>query len=224
MNACTRHLWQPKQRTTASIEDIKAEGGSKLESAILPDAADDVSAQFGDPAPETIGSDGLNGEGSSKPPRIVEIPSTEPGTAAPSVNGTPAPEDVLAGAPGDADTTPTLGGDGDNLSGTVPTVPQPAAPGIEYVMPPGFDVFKQSSQSALDGAIAASISQAGSENRIKAAAGNILLIGGASALKGLPGILQDRYVATRTFICSMLATPHWDPGTGSDARVGYGRL
>jgi actin-related protein len=141
-----------------------------------------------------------------------------------SRTGTPAPEDVLAGAPGDADTTPTLGGDGDNLSGTVPTVPQPAAPGIEYVMPPGFDVFKQSSQSALDGAIAASISQAGSENRIKAAAGNILLIGGASALKGLPGILQDRYVATRTFICSMLATPHWDPGTGSDARVGYGRL
>lgn len=194
MQACTRHLWVPKKRAVADVtidqgvaEGIKAEGETGQAKAALLADADDLAAQFGDPGPAAT-ADRTYSE--LLAPRIVEIPSTEPPTAAPSATGTPVPEIAAESV----NATPNLDVGENGVSAVVPTVPQPAVLGVDYEMPFGFNVFKQSSQSALDGAIAASISLAGTENKIKAAAGNILLIGGASRLKGLAGILQDRCV------------------------------
>ena len=180
MDACTKHLWNIKQ-------PAKPENGDAAKATILVDEADDIAAQFGEAAPE-------NGADAPRPPKIIEMPSTEPGTAAASAAGTPAPE---ARAVADADTASNVGGDGESAA-NMPLIPQPAVLGIEYEKPKDFDVYKQSSESALDGAIAAAISQAGSENKTKVASANILLIGGASAMKGLPGILQDRCVLSIT--------------------------
>ncbi|WWC90112.1 uncharacterized protein L201_005045 [Kwoniella dendrophila CBS 6074] len=53
-------------------------------------------------------------------------------------------------------------------------------------------IIAEASKSPLDAAIAASISMAGTENKAKTAANNILLIGGSSALKGLGSFISDR--------------------------------
>lgn len=194
MDACTKHLWNIKQPT-------KPENGDAAKAIILVDEADDIAAQFGEAAPATS----ADGADAPRLPKIIEMPSTEPGTAAASAAGTPAPE---ARAVADADTASNVGGDGESAA-NMPLIPQPAVLGIEYEKPKDFDVYKQSSESALDGAIAAAISQAGSENKTKVASANILLIGGASAMKGLPSILQDRYVFH--FSARMLLL-HYDTG------------
>jgi actin-related protein 8 len=57
---------------------------------------------------------------------------------------------------------------------------------------PEYDIVYEASKSPLDAAIAASISMAGTENKVKAAANSILLIGGSSALKGLGAFIAER--------------------------------
>lgn len=110
----------------------------------------------------------LNGSQTSEDKRPADTPAE-------SVNGTPAPPDV----------TPTH-----------PPAPIiPAQPTILDSAYDGIDIIGEAAHSPLDAAIAASISvvaKAGSENKIKAAAGNILLIGGGSALKGLYPFIADR--------------------------------
>jgi actin-related protein 8 len=58
-----------------------------------------------------------------------------------------------------------------------------------------FNVVEEASKSPLDGAIAAAIAMAGTENKIKAAGMSILLIGGTSALKGLGAFVSERSVS-----------------------------
>ena len=56
-----------------------------------------------------------------------------------------------------------------------------------------YNIVEEASKVPLDAAIAASIALAGAtENKIKAAAASILLIGGSSALKGLGAFIADR--------------------------------
>lgn len=55
-----------------------------------------------------------------------------------------------------------------------------------------FDIAQEASKSPLDGAIAAAIASAGTENKIKTASTTILLIGGTSALKGLNQFISER--------------------------------
>lgn len=55
-----------------------------------------------------------------------------------------------------------------------------------------FDIIEEASKSPLDGAIAAAIAMAGTENKIKTATMSILLIGGTSALKGLGAFVSER--------------------------------
>jgi actin-related protein 8 len=55
-----------------------------------------------------------------------------------------------------------------------------------------FDIVQEASKSPLDGAIAAAIASAGTENKIKTASTTILLIGGTSALKGLNQFISER--------------------------------
>ncbi|BEI91665.1 uncharacterized protein CcaverHIS019_0404850 [Cutaneotrichosporon cavernicola] len=69
------------------------------------------------------------------------------------------------------------------------------APDAEGDDTPSFDVVFEASKTPLDGAIAASISAASSENRVRTAASSILLVGGGSALKGLAPFIADRLPA-----------------------------
>jgi actin-related protein 8 len=55
-----------------------------------------------------------------------------------------------------------------------------------------FDIVEEASKSPLDGAIAAAIAMAGTENKVKAACMSILLIGGTSALKGIGAFVSER--------------------------------
>jgi actin-related protein 8 len=55
-----------------------------------------------------------------------------------------------------------------------------------------FDIVLEASKSPLDGAIAAAIVSAGTENKVKTASTSILLIGGTSALKGLGAFISER--------------------------------
>ena len=55
-----------------------------------------------------------------------------------------------------------------------------------------FDIVLEASKSPLDGAIAATIASAGTENKVKTASTSILLIGGTSALKGLGAFISER--------------------------------
>lgn len=55
-----------------------------------------------------------------------------------------------------------------------------------------FDIVLEASKSPLDGAIAAAIANAGTENKVKTASTSILLIGGTSALKGLGAFISER--------------------------------
>jgi len=55
-----------------------------------------------------------------------------------------------------------------------------------------FDIVQEASKSPLDGAIAAAIASAGTENKVKTASTSILLIGGTSALKGLGAFISER--------------------------------
>jgi actin-related protein 8 len=55
-----------------------------------------------------------------------------------------------------------------------------------------FDIVLEASKSPLDGAIAAAIASAGTENKVKTASTSILLIGGTSALKGLGAFISER--------------------------------
>jgi actin-related protein 8 len=57
-----------------------------------------------------------------------------------------------------------------------------------------FDIAEEASKSPLDGAIAAAIAMAGTENKVKNASMSILLIGGTSALKGIGAFVSERYV------------------------------
>lgn len=95
-------------------------------------------------------------------------------TPAGSTSGTPAPPDQIF--------TPAI------IS--APAVPTQAdIPASAY---DGIDIVGEAAHSPLDAAIAASISMAGNENKVKAAAASILLIGGGSALKGLYPFIEDR--------------------------------
>ena len=56
------------------------------------------------------------------------------------------------------------------------------------------NIIYDSSKVALDGAIAASIATCALENKIKAVASSILLIGGGSAITGLGAFLTERSI------------------------------
>jgi actin-related protein 8 len=75
------------------------------------------------------------------------------------------------------------------------SVPQPTAAEVtaayDWSNVP-FDIVQEASKSPLDGAIAAAIASAGTENKIKTASTTILLIGGTSALKGLNQFISER--------------------------------
>ena len=72
----------------------------------------------------------------------------------------------------------------------VPSRAASPAPGLDSL--PSSEVIEESARIPLDAAIASSISFAGNENKIKAAASTILVIGGSSSLKGLNAFLAER--------------------------------
>jgi len=75
-----------------------------------------------------------------------------------------------------------------------PTPVPVAANGLDGV--DDYDIAEEASRIPLDAAIAASIATLGSENKAKAAASAILLIGGSTALKGLNAFLAERWVSS----------------------------
>ena len=90
-------------------------------------------------------------------------------------------------------------GDGMDFKPKVPSetptpVPEFILPIPEYpsAVDPSYDIVYEASKVPLDAAIAASISMCVTENKIKAAASSILLIGGSAALKGLGAFLAER--------------------------------
>lgn len=119
------------------------------------------------------------------PPRVDE--DSHEITAMPSVDAsipTPTPESKV---PVDGDAPPTQ-----DPTSTVPVVD--SAPTYDWSNV-DFNVVEEASKSPLDGAIAAAIAMAGTENKIKAAGMSILLIGGTSALKGLGAFVSERSVS-----------------------------
>lgn len=141
------------------------------------------------PTPEVNTSDtamqidgaSANGDASIPKPTIVEPAGSQASansdkrpadTPAGSTNGTPAPPDIAPAVP------------------LLP--PAPAQADIPVSAYDGIDVIGEAARSPLDAAIAASIAMAGTENKVKAAAGSILLIGGGSALKGLYPFIAER--------------------------------
>lgn len=140
-------------------------------------------------------------------PEPVPEPVTEPlgpDTSNPSVPAasalpTPSSETTLP-LPGAVLPTSTSASGGEEGTVVPPVTVQTSTPLPENLAPTydwsnvDFNVVEEASKSPLDGAIAAAISMAGSDNKIKAASMSILLIGGTSALKGLGAFVSERYV------------------------------
>ncbi len=105
---------------------------------------------------------------------------------APSEAASSQPERERTPAPKPAELVPPADVKPVNPSEEPTPAPEPAP-----IQPPE-EIVNQASHTPLDGAIAASISMCGTENKVKAAASSILLIGGSSALKGLGAFLADR--------------------------------
>lgn len=104
------------------------------------------------------------------------------------VNGASTAPAVVASGETKATGTETIqNGNGADTNGTTGDEGAPTPPEI-----PDQVIIAEASRSPLDGAIAASIAMCGTENKVKAAAGTILLIGGGSALKGLNAFLTER--------------------------------
>jgi actin-related protein 8 len=130
-------------------------------------------------------------------PQIQPAQKTEPTPAEPDVMSTPVSQ-VLAQNPPTTDSTLTpVDGDDQAQSSSTPVAPvpevssAPAAPMYDWSNV-DFDVVEEASKAPLDGAIAAAIAMAGTDNKIKAASMSILLIGGTSALKGLGAFVSER--------------------------------
>lgn len=169
MRSCASHLF-PAAPAPAAVD------------AALQNVAEDGDVQEAGAVPANGSSNGdvdvamaatatLNGESADKPndagaAALAEGTESKPIDAAadPAV---PNPEAVVT--------------NGDDGEATPPEIPDEV-------------IISEASHSPLDGAIAASIAMCGTENKVKAAAGTILLIGGGSALKGLNAFLTERSV------------------------------
>jgi actin-related protein 8 len=129
----------------------------------------------GDSATPAIGS-----------PTKHELSDTRPNGNA---NGTSGPALLNGVSNGEAPPTPVI----IPPSGTATPVPElPLAPTVEEPAISSYDIIQEAAKSPLDAVIAASISMCGTENKVKAAASSILLIGGSGALKGLGAFIAER--------------------------------
>jgi actin-related protein 8 len=127
---------------------------------------------------------GQNGR-PAEPTAIAEGPASQPES-----EQTPVPSQVEPALP--ADTKPLMPTEA--ATPAFATAPLPIVPNESASPSPTYDIVYEASKVPLDGAIAASISMCGNENKVKAAASSILLIGGSSALKGLGAFLAERQV------------------------------
>lgn len=126
----------------------------------------------------------------------VEVKEDANGLLTPASRaGTPAP----AGTPAATSPAPTMtpaAVEKTHVTLTVPptanvsasATPAPDAEGSDDTA----NIEYEASKTPLDGAVAASISQSASENKVKTAASSILLVGGGSALKGLGPFIEER--------------------------------
>lgn len=124
-------------------------------------------------------------------PQIQPAPKVEPDGMSTPVS------QVIAQNPPTTDSalTPVEIDDQTVQAQSTPVAPEvssaPAAPMYDWSNV-DFDVVEEASKAPLDGAIAAAIAMAGTDNKIKAASMSILLIGGTSALKGLGAFVSER--------------------------------
>lgn len=131
-------------------------------------------------------------------PQIQPTPKPESTPADLDAMHTPASQILGPNVP-TTDSTLTPGGSDDTVTqaqaattaATAPVEAAPAAPMYDWSSV-DFDVVEEASKAPLDGAIAAAIAMAGTDNKIKAASMSILLIGGTSALKGLGAFVSER--------------------------------
>ncbi|WVF72264.1 hypothetical protein IAT40_007076 [Kwoniella sp. CBS 6097] len=177
MKACTAHLLPPPPAPASEIPDASKTGT---------DVGASTSAE-GEAKPATA-----NGTATSVPeikvPSASETGSATPAhkaTSTPTPGGTPAPPQV---PPSNSTSTPA-GTTNVNGNGAVNGNSESARPVTELS---SAQIIQEAARSPLDAAIAASISMAGTENKVKVASNSILLIGGSSAMKGLGAFIADR--------------------------------
>jgi actin-related protein 8 len=123
-------------------------------------------------------------------------PEALPATTALAENGTETPNGSVP---------PETKPEDAKLAGETSRAPTPVpVPTNGYDDVDDYDIAEEASRIPLDSAIAASIATLGSENKAKAAASAILLIGGSTALKGLNAFLAERYVHVRLCVCGRI--------------------
>lgn len=126
------------------------------------------------------------------------FPSAEGKEGTPAAGGEDTPSGTPAPQPPASATSTPAPPTGTPVSNLLPQTTNPsgaATPNPEGDAPSDaqkYDIAYEASKTPLDGAIAASISQSASENKVKTAANSILLVGGGSALKGLAPFVADR--------------------------------
>ncbi|WVW83184.1 hypothetical protein I302_105202 [Kwoniella bestiolae CBS 10118] len=167
----TDDLTSPYEEPTGAMKACTAH-------LLPPPPAPEVSVQAEEPTP-------VNGEGGEKPNNNGD------GNATPEVK--PIKESTPAPALGHSQTSTTSTPVPERATpapSTTTEQPVPTKPAVPELSP--LQIISEASKSPLDAAIAASISMAGTENKVKTAANSILLIGGSSALKGLGSFIADR--------------------------------
>lgn len=133
----------------------------------------------GTPAPRVSTPAAESDAGVSTPAPLSKTANASPNAAS---SATPAPAQLL----GTSLLPPTA-----TTSANATPAPE-GGEGTAVEEGPSYDIPYEASKTPLDGAIAASIAQSASENKVKAAASSVLLIGGGSALKGLAPFIAER--------------------------------
>ncbi|WVQ98665.1 hypothetical protein IAU59_005796 [Kwoniella sp. CBS 9459] len=188
MKACTAHLLPPPPAPAPEAPDGAKTSNGHDDQVKSATANADINGNANGPAtpaPE------------AKVPASSEsgIPTTPgPKTSTNSAAASPAP------GPGGATPTPTPGvtpgPPGANVNGVSTTAAAATTVNAEssrqVLELSSAQIIREAARSPLDAAIAASISMAGTENKVKVASNSILLIGGSSAMKGLGAFIADR--------------------------------
>ncbi|OCF41209.1 hypothetical protein I317_04955 [Kwoniella heveanensis CBS 569] len=168
MKACTAHLLPPPPPPASEApETTKTNNGTQEEGK----------------AAKSIGTGSATPVGEIKVSAPSELGTTTPipkPASTPTPGATPVPAMPTNPFPAPAGTT-----NGNNAEST----PVPSRPVVELS---STQIIQEAARSPLDAAIAASISMAGTENKVKVASNSILLIGGSSAMKGLGAFIADR--------------------------------
>lgn len=172
MRSCASHLFPAAPAPIAidaALQGVAENGEAKEAASVQANGASN-----GDAEGVTTTTGPANGESADKPngsqAPTADMEATESKPVDPAAD--PAVPSAEAAAT-----------NGDEAEPTPPEIPDEV-------------IIAEASHSPLDGAIAASIAMCGTENKVKAAAGTILLIGGGSALKGLNAFLTERSVCS----------------------------